>query len=375
MLCHCCHPRGRPAAISDTPASARLPHVTIDMHCHLLVPAVEALVADHPRKRAEADEQRAALGDASFEHNQGMRAAIADSLVKPAVRLRDMDRLGIDIQVLSPSPTQYYPWADTGLADTIITAQNSAIAQTVAAHPERFIGLGGVALQHPALAARQLRTAMDQYALKGVEISSDPTGRGLDDPALDVFWAEAERLDAVIFLHPLGTSLGSRVDRYYLSNIIGQPLETTIALSQLIYGGVLDRYPGLKICAAHGGGYLPFYAGRSDHGHRVRPEAANCRHAPGWYLRRLWYDTVVYRPDSVAALIAAVGPDRVVAGTDYPFDMGEYALHDLIRQIPGASAEIQAVILGGNATLLLGLPPHHPALVAARQKLDVQERT
>ncbi len=370
MRCHVCGHHGHGAGVHLPPGAQRLPFLTLDMHCHLLAPAVEAMVAGSPHKQSEAAVQRRLAGEASFAHNQAMREALRERMVSPAQRIEDMDRLGIDLQVLSPSPTQYYGWADEALATRIVQAQNEAIAGTVQARPDRFAGLGAVALQHPALAAEQLRDAMDRHGLLGAEISSDPTGHGLDDPALDVFWRAAERLGAVLFLHPLGTSLGERVDRHYLSNIVGQPLETAVALSQLIFGGVLDRFPGLRIVAAHGGGYLPLAIGRSDHGFGVRPESRGCREAPSRYLGRLWYDTVVFRPDSLRALIDLVGIGQVVAGTDYPFDMGEYALHALVRQVPGLDAAGRASILGGNALRLLQLPADHPALASARERLS-----
>lgn len=372
MLCHCCGHHADGAGVDLESAGPRLPFATLDMHCHLLVPEADALVADHPRKQAEGAQQRRLMGDASFEHNLAMRDAIGERLVSPTRRLADMDRLGIDVQVLSPSPTQYYGWADERLATALVQAQNTAIAAVVREWPSRFVGLGAVALQHPTLASDQLREAMHGHALLGAEISSDPTGRGLDDAALDPFWAEAERLGAVIFLHPLGTSLGERVARHYLSNIVGQPLETTIAISQLIHGGVLDRFPRLRICAAHGGGYLPYAIGRSDHGFGVRPEARGCRHAPSSYLARLWFDTVVFRPESVRALIDQVGIDRVVAGTDYPFDMGEYALHELVRRVPGLGDDERAAVLGTNAIELLQLPADHPALRWAAEHLSTE---
>lgn len=365
MRCHTCGHHAAGSGVDATPTSPRLPYPTFDMHCHVLSPEAEALVAGLPQKQAEPAEQRRLLGEASVTHNLAMREALRPRIVSGEQRLLDMDRLGIDVQVLSPSPTQYYGWADEDLADRIAQAQNRTIAQAVQDRPDRFVGLGAVSLQHPVLAAHQLRQAMEVHGLLGAEITSDPTGRGLDDPALDPFWEEAERLGAVLFLHPLGTSLGDRVDRYYLSNIIGQPLETTVALSQLIFGGVLDRFPALRWCAAHGGGYLPYAIGRSDHGHGVRPEARVCQHAPSHYLARLWFDTVVFRGDSVRSLIEQVGITQVVAGTDYPFDMGEYALHDLIRAVPNLDAEGRAAILGGNAVALLQLSSEHPALKGA----------
>ncbi|MBN9410710.1 MAG: amidohydrolase [Burkholderiales bacterium] len=365
MVCHCCGQHHAGVSVSEPAAGPRLPHFTVDMHCHLLVPAVEECVAGHPHKQAETAQQARLMGAASLAHNQQMRAAIGPRLTTPAVRVADMDRLGIDLQVLSPSPTQYYTWADAGLARDVVRLQNEAIAGVVRAQPDRFEGLGAVALQHPELAAEQLREAVSTLGLRGAEITSDPTGKGLDDPALDVFWREAQRLDAVIFLHPLGTSLGERVNRYYLSNVIGQPLETTIALSELIHGGVLDRFTRLRICAAHGGGYLPFAPGRSDHGFGVRPEARGCARSPGEYLQRMWFDSVVFRPESLRVLIDTVGLGQVVAGTDYPFDMGEYALHELIRRVPGLASAGQAALLGGNASALLRLDAHHPARLRA----------
>ncbi|WP_217896310.1 amidohydrolase family protein [Pigmentiphaga sp. NML030171] len=369
MLCHCCGHHRPGVGVGGSRPVARFPYLTVDMHCHLLVPQVEELVAEREEKRREPALQAALLGQASHAHNQAMREQIGERLRDVGRRLEDMDRLGIDIQVLSPSPTQYYPWADEELAARLVETQNAGIVRACAAHPERFLGLGAVALQHPALAVSQLRDAVERHGLLGVEISSDPTGRGLDDPELDPFWAEAQRLQCVVFLHPLGTSLGERVNRYYLANIIGQPLETTVALSQLIFGGVLDRYPGLRLCAAHGGGYLPFAIGRSDHAHGVRPEAGACRAMPSDYLRRIWYDTVVFRAEALDELARVAGVRRIVAGTDYPFDMGEYALHEMLRGTCLGSADIEAV-LGRNAIELLGLPADHPALAAARARLS-----
>jgi aminocarboxymuconate-semialdehyde decarboxylase len=162
-------------------------------------------------------------------------------------------------------------------------------------------------------------------------------------------------LGCVVFIHPLGTSLGERVNQFYLTNIIGQPLETTIALSNLIFGGVLDRYPGVKIVAAHGGGYLPAYIGRSDHGYNVRPEAGNMRKKPSEYLKQLYFDSLVYSPEQLRALIARVGASQIVIGTDYAFDMGDYDVHELIESLPGVSEEDRALMLGANARRILGL--------------------
>jgi len=332
-------------------------HFTVDVHCHLLTLAAEALVADRPEKRAEPALMLAANGQESTDHNNTVMLPKAfPKLTKLEVRLADMDASGVDMQVLSPSPSQYYYWADPDLARQLVRVQNEHIAATCARHPDRLVGLGTVSLQHPALAVEQLREAMQGLGLKGVEISTAVNDWELDARELGKFWSAAEELGAVVFIHPFGTALGKRLSSYYLSNIIGQPLETTIALSHLIFGGVLDRYPGLKIVAAHGGGYLPSYCGRSNHGHTVRPEAqAAAPRAPVEYLRRIWYDTLVYEPQALRHLIDTVGVSQVVVGSDYPFDMGHNDPHGLLAATPGLNDADRSAISGGNASKLFGV--------------------
>ena len=334
-------------------------HFTVDFHCHVLTLAVESLVAECPEKRAEPAAMLKSIGAASIDHNNTlMLPAAFPRLTRVEDRLADMDAMGVDIQVLSPSPSQYYYWTDPDLARDVVHIQNEYIAETCARHPDRFRGLGTIALQHPALAAEQLRDAMKRLDLKGVEISTLVNDKDLDAAELALFWAAAEELGAIIFIHPFGTTLGTRLNRHYLSNIIGQPLETTVALSHLIYGGVLDRHPGLRIVAAHGGGYLPSYCGRSNHGHDVRPEArTHARWQPVDYLRGIWFDTLVYEPQALRHLIDVVGVSQLVVGSDYPFDMGHNSPHELLAATAGLSHAERAAILGGNAASLLGLNP------------------
>jgi aminocarboxymuconate-semialdehyde decarboxylase len=222
-------------------------------------------------------------------------------------------------------------------------------------HPQRFVGLGLVALQFPEQAARQLEEGMRGMGMRGVEIGTYVNGMDLDDARLEPFWAAAEDLRALVFMHPVGTTLGQRLARYYLSNVIGNPLDTTIALSQLIFGGVLERHPRLKLVAAHGGGFLPSYLPRSDHGFKVRPEAQTIPHPPSHYLRRVWVDMLVYQPENVAHIIRTLGAAQVVLGTDYPFDMGEERPLDVLAGVTDLSAEDRQHIERGNALDLLGM--------------------
>lgn len=330
----------------------------VDLHCHALSPEVERLVADRPEKKAEPQLQLRAQGEASTVHNATVMLPQAmPKLTSIELRLRDMDTMGVDIQVVSPSPNQYYYWADEELAREVVRVQNEHIATLADSHPRRIVGLGTLALQHPRLAVEQLEHAVRRLGLRGVEVSSAVNVLELSDSSLEPVWAKAEELGCLVFLHPLGTSLGARLDRYYLCNTVGQPVETTVALSHLIFGGVLDRYPGLKLCAAHGGGYLPHYLGRSDHSFRVRPEAGHIKRQPSEYLKRIWFDTVVHDLGVLRRLIDIVGASQVVIGTDYPFDMGAYDVQGLVDAVPDLSDAERARILGLNAADLLGLEP------------------
>jgi len=362
---HLCGHRRCCAAVAEGPGEgtgsggrgrARPRHFTIDVHCHVLTLAVEQLVATHPRRLAEPAAMLASMGEESVVHNQSVMLPKAFAgLTSIEQRLRDMDAMGVDMQVISPSPNQYYYWAEPELASEIVRLQNQHIAEVCAKHPARLAGLGTVALQHPELAARQLLDAVNVLGLKGVEISTSVEGRELDDAALAPFWAAAQSTGAVVFIHPFGTTLGERTRSHYLSNTIGQPLETTLALSRLIFSGTLDRYPGLRLLAAHGGGYLPMYSGRSDHAFKVRPEAAKTVRRPSEYLREIHFDSLVYEPGALRQLIDNVGASQVLLGTDYPYDMGHDEPQELLRLLPGAQEAEQAAVLGQNARRLFNL--------------------
>ena len=361
MQLHTC---GRIEAASERPSrpgSARPRQtglLTFDLHCHTLIPAVEALIANTPQKAAETDIYLKTMGAASVAHNNAVMLPRAfPKLTQLDQRLSDMDAMGVDVQVVSPSPTQYCYWAEEDLAQQIVRIQNEAMAELCAREPKRLVGLGTVSLQHPLLACEQLRTAVRKLGLRGIQISTSVGVRELSDPCFHPVWRQLEELGVLVFIHPFGSSLGPRTNSYYLVNTIGQPLETTIALSHLIFGGVLDHFPGLKIVAAHGGGYLPTYIGRSDHAYRVRPEAAaKSTKLPSEYLKHIWFDTVVYDPLALRHLIDRVGASQVVIGTDYPFDMGCYEIEELLKNTPGLNEVERAAILGNNAAALIGWP-------------------
>ncbi len=328
----------------------------IDIHAHALIGKAEEIARQEDRWRREMQEAARLAGKESSEHNQRlMQTAYLAGMTRVEARLASMDEMGIEVQTVSPVPTQYYYWAERAAAEQIVAAANDSIAAICASRPERFVGLGSVALQFPELAADQLEHAMRNLHLKGVIISTAVNGAELADPRFEIFWAKAEALGAVVFIHPMGCSLGARLTPYYLSNVIGNPAETTVALAHLIFSGMFDRHPKLKVVAAHGGGYFPFYTARFDHGWRVRPEAHTCAEAPSTYLKKIWFDSLVYEPAQLEYLIRRAGAGNVVLGTDFPFDMGMDDPLGLLNSVVGLSDDDRALVRGGNASRLLGL--------------------
>ncbi|MGW0648834.1 amidohydrolase family protein [Streptomyces umbrinus] len=325
---------------------------TVDVHAHVLLPEVEALVAGLPGLAEARALDARRNGAASLAVNGPMVAERVPKLTDVTVRLAAMDAQGVDVQLVSPSPSHYHYWADEETAEKVYRLANEAAAAHCAQAPDRLRGLGLVPLQHPQQAVRALEHALEQ-GLSGVEISSHAPGRELSDPAYEPFWARAAATGALLFLHPFGCTLDERLDRWYLSNTVGQPTENAVALSHLIFSGVLDRHPELKLIAAHGGGYLPTHIGRSDHAWSARSDAgAGCAHLPSSYLRRIHFDSLVHDPQVLRALIAAVGADRVLLGSDFPFDMGTDDPVGALRAARLTHADFHAV-RGANAAALL----------------------
>ncbi|HLH77238.1 MAG TPA: amidohydrolase family protein, partial [Candidatus Binataceae bacterium] len=247
----------------------------IDVHAHTILPEVQALVSSQEGWKREAQERNRTVGADSLEYNRKQFEAIyKEKFFNQDARLADMDRMRIDVQTVSVTPSfGFNYWAERALAEQIIELTNAGIAAFCARRPARFVGLGNLAMQFPDLAATQLKRAIQHFHLKGVIVSTTVAGVDLAEERFEPVWAAAEELGALIFIHPVGCAIEQRLTPYYLSNVLGNPLETALALSHLIFSGLLDRHPRLRLLAAHGGGFLPFYSGRFDHGWRVRPEA------------------------------------------------------------------------------------------------------
>jgi aminocarboxymuconate-semialdehyde decarboxylase len=326
----------------------------VDIHCHYLNRDAAAKLAHlNPAQYEPSVKFASAL---TREVNVKQMQDRAAKLSTIEVRLKDMDRMGIDIQAVSPAPQQTYYWTEPGLGAEVSRMVNDRLAEIVAKWPDRFVGLGTVPLQNVELAVIELERCVKQLGLRGVEINPNVAGKELTDPSLnlDRFFAKARELDIVIFMHPVGFTQGDRLMDHYLNNIIGNPLDTTIGTSHLIFGGVMERHPGLKIVLPHAGGFLGHYWARMDHGWRARPDCRTViKKPPTSYLKKFFFDTITFDPEMLRNLIDKFGAAQVLLGTDYPFDMGEEDPVGLINSVPRLPSAERERIMGGNAARLL----------------------
>jgi len=306
---------------------------TIDVHAHCVIPEAYAL-----------------LGIPVSEHRGPGIAEVGER------RLAEMDAQGIDMEALSINPAWYK--AERDVVTKVIEIQNDALAGFCAAYPDRFVAFASVALQFPDLAVQQLEHGVKKLGLRGAAVGASVNGEEFSDAKFHPFWAKAEELGVLIFIHPQSTpDLAKRLKgNGWLMNTIGNPLDTTIALSHLIFEGTLDKFPKLKICSAHGGGFLPSYAPRSDNSLRVAPDmdtGVKLKKKPTAYLRQMYYDTLVFTSEALRHLAAEVGANRLVIGTDHPIPWQDKSV-DHVLKAPFTNAE-KRMMLGETAAKLLGI--------------------
>ncbi len=324
----------------------------IDFHTHINMPEVQTWIAKNATG-SNRPRPRVSRGSAAFQKRQDK--AVGSRSTDMKARIRDMDRLGIDIQVISAHLTHFCYWAPARKGLEVARIFNDRAAEIVAEHRGRFACLATVPLQAPKLAVRELARAKT-LGHRGVEISSRTEDKELGDPALEPFWEAAEDLAMPVYIHPHGFTDTSRMGQYFLWNSIAQPLEEAMAMASIIYSGLMDRYPRLKIVMAHGGGYLPYYAGRVDRAFEVRPETrVNIDRKPSAYMRRFYYDTCVYNPDMIQFLASKVGASRIVMGSDYPVFMKDPDPIAFVKKVRGLNPAQRRGILGGTAARLLRL--------------------
>jgi len=340
----------------DHPSEAKRPKTpTVDIHIHHSSPEAEALVKPYLEKNPLPGIHR--FADArSAKQNKQQSADRAANLVDMSIRLRDMDRMVVDVAAMCGSPGQFYYGVEASLGHEASQAANNAIVAKMKQAPERHIGLGTVPLQDTDLAIKELKRCINELGFRGLQIGARVReDEELSTPRLDPFWAAVQELDVPMLIHP--TSFASaRLAPHHLLNIIGNPLDTTVGVHHLIFDGVIERFPDLKFVLSHGGAFTSHYFARMDHAYGARPDCRDMIHQkPSTYLRKFYFDTLVFSVEQLDFLIKTFGADHVLIGTDYPFDMGEYDPVEHVYQANGLSESDREKICGLNALRLLGL--------------------
>jgi aminocarboxymuconate-semialdehyde decarboxylase len=326
-------------------------HACIDIHCHVHVPAADEMIRDIPGPGPDPN-LRFASELSRATTLQQMRN-IWPSLTSVDQRLRDMDKMGVDVQAISPSPNHFLYWLPSDVARRASRIINEHLAGIVRAHPDRFVALAHVPLQDAEAAAAELEHCVGELGFRGAEIGTNVAGAEISR-GRDVFWAKAQELGIVLFMHPHGFTGGERLSDHYFINVIGNPLDTTVAIGYLVFDGILERFPKLKVVAAHGGGYAAHYPGRMDHVWSARADARTAlRKAPRRSLAKVYFDTIVFDREQLRHLVTLWGADHVLVGTDYPFDMGMYDPRGFIGGCAFLKNGERAKLLGLNAARLL----------------------
>ena len=326
-------------------------HVGVDIHCHVQCPAADEMVKDVPRPGPDPTQQFS--NDLTRATNRKQMDNVWSCLTSVDQRLRDMDKMGMDVQAISPSPFHFMYWLPDDVARRMSRVINEHLAGIVRAHPDRFVALAHVPLQAPAAAAEELRYCVEELGFRGAEIGTNVVGREVSR-GRDAFWQAAQDLDVVVFMHPNGFTGGERLSDHYFINVIGNPLDTTVALGHLVFDGVLERFPKLKLVAAHGGGYVAHYPARMDHVWSARADTRTVlKRSPRRSLARVYFDTIVFDRDQLRHLVTLWGADHILAGTDYPYDMGMYDPRGFVGGCRFLADADKAKILGLNAARLL----------------------
>ncbi len=328
----------------------------IDLHTHVL-----------PERWPDLRERYGYGGFVHLDHHRAGCARMTidgapfrdvdDRTWDPRRRLADCDRDGVAIQVLSTVPVMFAYWAKPADAADLASMLNDHIATLVRDHPHRFVGLATLPLQAPDLAIAELERCMGALGLRGVQLGTHVNDLNLDDPTLFPVLKRCAELGAAVFVHPWDMMGRERMPRYMLPWLVGMPAETSLAICSLIFGGVLDRLPELRVCFAHGGGAFPWTLGRIDHAHSARPDlcAMHIARPPSAYLDRLHFDSLVHDAEALRFLLRLVGPERIALGTDYPFPLGEEMPGRLIESLSELSMRTRERLLAGTAREFLGL--------------------
>ena len=328
--------------------------MVIDIHAHVMTPEAEEIAA--PLFTPDKDPFIDFSGPRSEAYNLQHFAEIIPNLTSPEQRLRDMDRMGVDMQAISVVPPQYYYWAPPEIGARLSAMVNDRLFEIVQDHPDRFVGLGTLPLQDIDLALAELDRVVRDLRFGGLEICTNVNGTDFDDPRFIPLFEEAVEHDLLLVVHPNGFVHGQRLADHYLINTLGMPMDSTVFIGRMIFGGVMERFPDLKVCVTHGGGYLPFYPARFDHAYEAREDCReHITREPSSYLAQMYFDTMVFDPQMIRTLVQRWGADHVLLGTDYPYDMGETDPLGLLAKVEDLGDRERDLIAGGNAARLLGI--------------------
>lgn len=323
----------------------------IDVHHHILPKnAVDAIRSGDKRFQAEIQKKDS---QEWIVHRQGYAYPLFDKFYDAESKCEDLKNAGLDQVVLSPAPPMFNYWLDSDTAEGVSRFINDGIAEFIGENPAKFQGMATVPMQDSTLAVKEMERVVNELHMNVVEIGTSIEGVNLDDPRFTTFFEAAEALNVTLFLHPYYVGDKSGLSKYYFTNLVGNPLDTTIAAGSLIFGGILDRFPKLKVLLAHGGGYFPYQIGRFDKGYQERTESRTCQEKPSSYLHRFYFDSLTFNPQTLKFLVDFAGAERVVLGSDYPFDMGTLNPKKIVEesQIPKKSKEM---IYQDNAVHLFG---------------------
>lgn len=328
--------------------------MNIDVHGHVVVK--EILRADAHPEGWRPEVIRDSAGRVFVRNEYFVNGPIPKEIVEWPKIIENLDATQVDIMAVSPSPFLFFYYLDpqTGLAACQV--QNDAIAEAVARYPGRLVGMGIVPLQDVRLAVKELERVVKELKMPAVEVGSNVLGTYLGEERFWPFWEAVEALDVFVFVHPEDPIGKDRLGPYYLINLVGNPIETARCIADVVFSGLLDRFPKLKLCFAHGGGAAPYIMGRFDHGFRMRHEPkAKISRPPSEYMHMLYYDTITHYGPALEYLVQVFGADHVVLASDYPFDMGPQQPVEFVNSVEGLSPEAKRKILGENAVRLLKL--------------------